>query len=234
MESDARGGSAAQQLEEMRARQAVVPQLQLSPSPPAATEPAASAPVPVASVAPPETTTTTTTTTVETIDAPTAAAITPAHAMTSPVYAVPVEQRHETVGLTINVAPPAEGRRRAPDHLGHAGGPAGPARRPGAPRAADLAGNAPAHLRVSDRGPARRVLGGTAPGCRAPAPAAAAVFHPSSPAAPAPAPVASAPMATQSDLPRRTSWRRRTTPRRSPRWTACAASATSSARACAR
>jgi centrosomal protein CEP290 len=135
MEATRAAMSAAQQLEEMRARQAVVPESpQLPPSPPAAAEPAARAPVPVASAAPAppappvvsparvpvaslappaepsqsETTTTTTTTVVETIEAPTAAAITPAPAVTTPVYAVPVEQTRETVGLTINVTPPAE------------------------------------------------------------------------------------------------------------------------------
>ena len=209
MEATRAARSAAQQLEEMRARQAVVPQPQLPPSPPAATEPAASAPVPVASlapsppappavaparvptatVAPPETTTTTTTTTVETIDAPTAAAITPAHAMTSPVYAVPVEQRRETVGLTINVTPPAEATPALPRTTSGTQAdlqvPPSPRRTSGS-QTADLPG-------ASSVAPPQAAA--------APAPAAAAVFHPSSPAAPAPAPVASAPMATQSDLP---------------------------------
>ena len=205
MEATRAARSAAQQLEEMRARQAVVPQPQLSPSPPAATEPAASAPVPVASVAPPETTTTTTTTTVETIDAPTAAAITPAHAMTSPVYAVPVEQRHETVGLTINVAPPAEATPALPRTTSGTQAdlqvPPSPRRTSGTQ--ADL--QVPPSPRRTSGSQTADLPGASsvAPpqAAAAPAPAAAAVFHPSSPAAPAPAPVASAPMATQSDLP---------------------------------
>jgi len=244
MEATRAARSAAQQLEEMRARQAVVPQPQLPPSPPAATEPAASAPVPVASlapsppappavaparvptatVAPPETTTTTTTTTVETIDAPTAAAITPAHAMTSPVYAVPVEQRRETVGLTINVTPPAEATPALPRTTSGTQAdlqvPPSPRRTSGTQ--ADLqVPPSPRHTRTTSGTQAdlqvppspRRTSGSQTadlPGASsvappqaaaAPAPAAAAVFHPSSPAAPAPAPVASAPMATQSDLP---------------------------------
>ena len=228
MEATRAARSAAQQLEEMRARQAVVPQPQLPPSPPAATEPAASAPVPVASlapsppappavaparvptatVAPPETTTTTTTTTVETIDAPTAAAITPAHAMTSPVYAVPVEQRRETVGLTINVTPPAEA---PPAHHRTTSGTQADLQVPPSPRHTRTTSGTQADLQVPPS-PRRTSGSQTAdlPGASsvappqaaaAPAPAAAAVFHPSSPAAPAPAPVASAPMATQSDLP---------------------------------
>ena len=205
MEATRAARSAAQQLEEMRARQAVVPQPQLPPSPPAATEPAASAPVPVASVAPPETTTTTTTTTVETIDAPTAAAITPAHAMTSPVYAVPVEQRHETVGLTINVAPPAEATPALPRTTSGTQAdlqvPPSPRRTSGTQ--ADL--QVPPSPRRTSGSQTADLPGASsvAPpqAAAAPAPAAAAVFHPSSPAAPAPAPVASAPMATQSDLP---------------------------------
>ena len=225
MEATRAARSAAQQLEEMRARQAVVPQPQLPPSPPAATEPAASAPVPVASlapsppappavaparvptatVAPPETTTTTTTTTVETIDAPTAAAITPAHAMTSPVYAVPVEQRRETVGLTINVTPPAEA---TPAHHRTTSGTQADLQIPPSPRRtsgtqADL--QVPPSPRRTSGSQTADLPGASsvAPpqAAAAPAPAAAAVFHPSSPAAPAPAPVASAPMATQSDLP---------------------------------
>ena len=205
MEATRAARSAAQQLEEMRARQAVVPQPQLSPSPPAATAPAASAPVPVASVAPPETTTTTTTTTVETIDAPTAAAIAPAHALTSPVYAVPVEQRHETVGLTINVAPPAEATPALPRTTSGTQAdlqvPPSPRRTSGTQ--ADL--QVPPSPRRTSGSQTADLPGASsvAPpqAAAAPAPAAAAVFHPSSPAAPAPAPVASAPMATQSDLP---------------------------------
>jgi len=241
MEATRAARSAAQQLEEMRARQAVVPQPQLPPSPPAATEPAASAPVPVASlapsppappavaparvptatVAPPETTTTTTTTTVETIDAPTAAAITPAHAMTSPVYAVPVEQRRETVGLTINVTPPAEATPALPRTTSGTQAdlqvPPSPRRTSGTqadlqvPPSPRRTSGTQADLQVPPS-PRRTSGSQTAdlPGASsvappqaaaAPAPAAAAVFHPSSPAAPAPAPVASAPMATQSDLP---------------------------------
>ena len=232
MEATRAAMSAAQQLEEMRARQAVVPDSpQLPPSPPAAAEPAPRAPVPVASAAPAppaptvvaparvpvaslappaepsqsETTTTTTTTVVETIEAPTAAAITPAPAVTTPVYAVPVEQTRETVGLTINVTPPAQAPPALPRTTS---GTQADLQVPPSPRRTS---GTQADLQVPPS-PRRNSGSQTAdlPGASsvappqaaaAPAPAAAAVYHPSPPAPPAPAPVPSAPMATQSDFP---------------------------------
>ena len=190
----------------MRARQAVVPQPRPRRRRPAATEPAASAPVPVARCPPAGND--------DHDHDHDGGDHRRAHGGGDQARArhdvprgtrSPSSRGTRRLGSPSTSRPRRRRRRRCPDHLGRAGGPAGPALAPahlghaGGPAGSALA---PAHLRVSDRGPARRVLGRTAPALpqrrrrlrRRPLLIVAR-------GADAPAPVASAPMATQSDLP---------------------------------